>query len=178
MQIYSYSILILLLRINGFAHFFCIFFTILHMLNLFLNFDNNFQCFGRIVERRYIYRYIGICPIIEKNINIGRRLPQIIGVLKELLVKLSLLKMTGDLSKIYTPRLYTRKVPVCMVSGKHFCCIPFLYFAIVFLFLSHVDPYGGGPALSLSCLLHQEIPAQKDSAYHPPIPYHTIPALL
>ena len=43
-------------------------------------------------------------PIIDKIIDIGRRLPQIIGNLKELSAKLLTPKMTGELSKIYRYR--------------------------------------------------------------------------
>ena len=49
-------------------------------------------------------RYIGICPIIGKIIDIGQRLPQIIGDFRELSAKLSISKMTAELSKIYRYR--------------------------------------------------------------------------
>ena len=52
---------------------------------------------GKIIESRYI----GICPIIGKIIDIGQRLPQIIGDFRDLSAKLSISKMTGELSKIY-----------------------------------------------------------------------------
>ena len=55
---------------------------------------------GKIIESRYI----GIFPIIDNIIDIGRRLPQIIGKLKELSAELSISKITGKLSKIYRYR--------------------------------------------------------------------------
>ena len=45
---------------------------------------------GKIIESRYI----SICPIIDKIIDIGRRLPQIIGDFSELSAKLSISKVT------------------------------------------------------------------------------------
>ena len=55
---------------------------------------------GKIIESRYI----GIWPIIDKIIDIGRRLPQIIGDFGELSAKLLISKMAGKLSKIYRYR--------------------------------------------------------------------------
>ena len=60
-------------------------------------FDVLEEIIGKIIENRYI----GIFPIIDKIIDIGQRLPQIISDFRELLAKLSILKMTGELSKIY-----------------------------------------------------------------------------
>ena len=62
-----------------------------------------------VLERKNIRkiiesRYIGICPIIGKIIDIGQRLPQIIGDFRELSAKLSISKKTGELSKIYPYR--------------------------------------------------------------------------
>ena len=55
---------------------------------------------GKIIESRYI----GICPIIEKIMAIGRRLPQIISDIRESSAKLSISTMTGELMKIYRYR--------------------------------------------------------------------------
>ena len=63
-------------------------------------FDVFEEIIGKIIESRYF----GICPIIEKIIDIGRRLTQIIGDFRELSAKLSISKMTGELSKIYRYR--------------------------------------------------------------------------
>ena len=63
-------------------------------------FDVLDEIIGKIIESRYI----GICPIIDKIIDIGRRLPQIIGDFRDLSAKLSISKMTGELSKIYRYR--------------------------------------------------------------------------
>ena len=63
-------------------------------------FDVLDEIIGKIIESRYI----GICPIINKIIDIGRRLPQIIGYFKDLSAKLSISKMTVELSKIYRYR--------------------------------------------------------------------------
>ena len=46
----------------------------------------------------------GHFPIIDKTINIGRKIPQIIDNLKELSAKLLIPKMAGELSKIYRYR--------------------------------------------------------------------------
>ena len=103
MQIYPYPILILLHRLNGFSNFWGILFAKLHLLNFVSNFDYNFWCFGsyqKIIESRYI----GISPTIDKIIDIGRRLPQIIGNFRDLSAKLSISKLTGELSKIYRYR--------------------------------------------------------------------------
>ena len=51
---------------------------------------------GKIIESRYI----DICPIINKIIDTSPRLPQIIGDFRDLSAKLSISKMTGELSKI------------------------------------------------------------------------------
>ena len=64
---------------------------------LTLIFDVLEEIIGKIIESRYI----GICPIIDKIIDIGQRLPQIIGDFRELSAKLSISKMTEELSKIY-----------------------------------------------------------------------------
>ena len=63
-------------------------------------FDVLDEIIGKIIESRYI----GICPIIDKIIDIGQRLPQIIGDFRDLSAKLSISKMTGELSKIYRYR--------------------------------------------------------------------------
>ena len=60
-----------------------------------------FDVLEEIIVKVIENRYIGIFPIINKIINIGRRLPRMIGDLKELSAKLSILKMTAELSKIY-----------------------------------------------------------------------------
>ena len=104
MQIYFDSILIILQRFNDFAHFWRILFAKLHLLNFVWNFDYNFDVLDEIIGIIIESRYIGICPIIDKIIDIGRRLPQIIGDLRELSAKLSISKMTGELSKIYRYR--------------------------------------------------------------------------
>ena len=58
------------------------------------------EIIGKIIESRYI----AICPIIDKIIDIGRRVPQIIGDFRELSAKLSISKITEELSKIYRYR--------------------------------------------------------------------------
>ena len=63
-------------------------------------FDVLDEIIGKIIESRYI----GICPIIDKIIDIGRRLPQIIGDFRELSAKLLISRMTEELSKIYSYR--------------------------------------------------------------------------
>ena len=63
-------------------------------------FDVLEEIIGKIIESRYI----SICPIIDKIIDISRRLPQIIGDFRDLSAKLSISKMTGELSKIYRNR--------------------------------------------------------------------------
>ena len=63
-------------------------------------FDVLEEIIGKIIESRYI----AICSIIDKIIDIGRRLPQIIGDFRELSAKLSISKITGELSKIYRYR--------------------------------------------------------------------------
>ena len=63
-------------------------------------FDVLEEIIGKIIESRYI----SICPIIDKIIDVGRRLPQIIGDFRELSAKLSISKITGKLSKIYRYR--------------------------------------------------------------------------
>ena len=63
-----------------------------------------FDVLDEIIRKIIESRYFGICPIIEKIIDIGRRLPQIIGDFRELSAKLSLSKMTEELSKIYRYR--------------------------------------------------------------------------
>ena len=60
--------------------------------------------FEKIIGKDIENRYIGICPIIGKIIDIGQRLSQIIGDFRELSAKLSISKMTGELSKIYRYR--------------------------------------------------------------------------
>ena len=49
-------------------------------------FDVLDEIIGKIIESRYI----GICPIIDKIIDIGQRLPQFIGDFKELSAKFSI----------------------------------------------------------------------------------------
>ena len=63
-----------------------------------------FDILEETIEKIIESRYIGICPIIDKIIDIGRRLPQIIGDFRDLSAKLSISKMTGELSKIYRYR--------------------------------------------------------------------------
>ena len=63
-------------------------------------FDVLDEIIGKIIDSRYI----SICPIIDKIIDIGQSLSQIIGNFRDLLVKLSISKMTGELSKIYRYR--------------------------------------------------------------------------
>ena len=53
------------------------------------------EIIGKIIESRYI----AICSIIDKIIDIGRRLPKITGDFRELSAKLSISKITGELSK-------------------------------------------------------------------------------
>ena len=60
-----------------------------------------FNVLGEIIGKIIESRYISICPIIDKIIDIGRKLPQIIGDFRELSAKLSISKMTGELSKTY-----------------------------------------------------------------------------
>ena len=64
----------------------------------------NFDILDEIIVKIIESRYIGICPIIDKIIDIDRRLPQIIGDFRELSAKLSISKMAGKLSKIYRYR--------------------------------------------------------------------------
>ena len=79
-------------------------FAKLHLLNFFgtlaIIFDVLEEIIGKIIESRYF----AICPIIDKFIDIGQRLPQIIGKFSDLSAKLSISKMTGELSKIYRHR--------------------------------------------------------------------------
>ena len=63
-------------------------------------FDVLEEVIGKIIESRYI----GICLIIDKIIDIGRKIPQIIGEFRELSAKLLISKITGELSKIYRYR--------------------------------------------------------------------------
>ena len=63
-------------------------------------FDVLEEIIGKIIENRYI----SIFPIIDKIIDISRRLPQIISDFRELSAKFSISKMTGELSKIYRYR--------------------------------------------------------------------------
>ena len=104
MQIYPDSILIILQRINVFAHFWRILYAKWHLLNFVWSFDYIFDVLDKIIGKIIESRYIGICPIIDKIIDIGRRLPQIIGNFRDLSAKLSISKMTGELSKIYRYR--------------------------------------------------------------------------
>ena len=53
------------------------------------------EIIGKIIESRYI----AICSIIDKIIDISQRLPQIIGDFRGLSAKLSISKITGKLSK-------------------------------------------------------------------------------
>ena len=61
------------------------------------------EIIGKIIESRYI----GICLIIDKIIDIGQRLPHIISDFRELLAKSSISKMTEELFKIYR---YQKKI--------------------------------------------------------------------
>ena len=63
-----------------------------------------FDVLDEIIRKIIESRYIGICSIIGKIIDIGQRLSQIIGDFRELSAKLSISKMTGELSKIYRYR--------------------------------------------------------------------------
>ena len=63
-------------------------------------FDVLEEIIGKIIKSWHI----GICSIIHKIIDIGRRLPQIIGGFRELSATLLISKMTGELSKIYCYR--------------------------------------------------------------------------
>ena len=95
MQIYPDLIPIFLQRINGFCAFLTHSFAKLHLIIFFgiltIIFDVLEEIIGKIIESRYI----AICPIIDKIIDIGRRLPQIIGNFRELSAKLSISKITG-----------------------------------------------------------------------------------
>ena len=79
-----------------------------HILHLFTPFcckiRNMHISRGEIIEKIIISRKIGIFLIIGKNIDIGLRHPQIIGDLKKLLAKLSISKLTANLSKKMTYR--------------------------------------------------------------------------
>ena len=86
-------------------------------------FDVLEESIGKIIESRYI----GICPITDKIIDIGRRLPKIIGDLRALSAKLSISKMTGELSKIccyrknylsYTPTKGAKMLTNTNLSGQ------------------------------------------------------------
>ena len=98
MQIYPDSILIFMQRINGFRIFYaffsqnCICWTLFGTLTIIFNVFKDI--FGKIIESRYI----SICRIIDKSIDIGRRLPQIINDFRELSAKLLISKMAGELS--------------------------------------------------------------------------------
>ena len=59
--------------------------------------------------RKLIYRHF---PIINKIIDIGRRLAQIIDNLNELSAKLPISKMTGELLKIYLHRKFSYHTPL------------------------------------------------------------------
>ena len=78
-------------------------------------FDDLEEIIGKIIESRYI----GICPIIDKIIDIGRRLPHIIGDFRELSAKLSISKMTRELSKIYC---YRKKWLIAHPYTAHITC--------------------------------------------------------
>ena len=98
MQIYFDSLLIFLHRINGFAHLWHIFWCKKNFLLIFFGtstiiFDVLEEIVGKIIESWHI----SIFPIIDKIIDFEKRLPQIIGNLKELSVKLSI-----SISKIYS----------------------------------------------------------------------------
>ena len=88
MQMYLDSILKILQRINVFAHsdaFFlqnCIYWILFRTLTII--FDVLEEIIGKNIESRYI----GIYSIIDKVIDIGERLPQIIGDFRELSAKL------------------------------------------------------------------------------------------
>ena len=116
MQIYSDSILIFLQRINVFLqNCICgILFGTLTIIFAVLE-----EIIGKIIEKRYI----GICLIIEKIIDIGQRLPQIIGDLRELSAKLLISKMTAELSKIYR---YRRK---WLIAHPYLCAALYPFFS-------------------------------------------------
>ena len=77
------------------------------------------EIIGKIIESRYI----AICPIIDKIIDIGRRPPQIIGDFRELSAKLSISKITGELSKIYRYREKNDLSPTPSVWGMSGGCL-------------------------------------------------------
>ena len=85
-------------------------------------FDVLDEIIGKIIESRYI----GICPIIDKIIDIGQRLPQIIGDFRDLSAKLSISKMTGELSKIY--RYRNKWLIAHPYAPLSFSQYPYLYF--------------------------------------------------
>ena len=93
MQKCSDSIQMFLYRINGFGTFL----THIFLMTLTTIFDFLAEIIRKIIEGRYISIFL----IISKIIDIGRRLPQIIGDLEESLAKLSILIMTGESSKKY-----------------------------------------------------------------------------
>ena len=103
-HVYPDSILISFHIINGFSHFdafflqSCICWILFGTLSII--FDGLDEIIGKIIESRYI----SICPIIDKIIDIDGRLPQIISDFRDLSAKLSLSKMTEELSKIYRYR--------------------------------------------------------------------------
>ena len=80
-------------------------------------FDVLEEIIGKIIESRYI----AICPIIDKIIDIGRRVPQIIGDFRELSAKLSISKITEELSKIYR---YRKKWLIAHPYESYFWCSP------------------------------------------------------
>ena len=94
MQIYPDSILIFLQRINGFR----ILFAKLHLFNFVWKFDLILNVFEDIFVKIIESRYISIFRIIDKSIDIGQRLPQIINDFRELSAKLLISKMAGELS--------------------------------------------------------------------------------
>ena len=70
----------------------------------------------KIIESRYIV----IFPIIDKINDIGRRLPQIMGDLKQLSAILSIAKMTRKLSEIYCyKKSYLLYIHECKFMGEH-----------------------------------------------------------
>ena len=79
MQIYPDSILKISQQINVFEHFDAFFLQNCIYWILFRTLTIIFDVLEEIIGKNIESRYIGICPIIDKIIDIGQRLPQIIG---------------------------------------------------------------------------------------------------
>ena len=79
------------------------------------------EIIGKIIESRYI----AICQIIDKIIDIDERFPQIIGDFRELSAKLPILKITGELSKVYCYRKknHLSPTPIYRASLKKVCFV-------------------------------------------------------